>query len=453
MSPQGGAKTALFANRRTDHGDIRESPPAVPGQCGYVKAHTMTPAQPNAAIRDPAGRWQALVILAVALLLGMTSWFSATAVVPQLRETWALSAGAAAWMTIAVQIGFVAGALASAIFNVADRVAPRRLMFYGATLAALSNALLLVTPPIALAVVLRMLTGFGLASVYPPAMKAMATWFKVKRGTALGIMVGALTVGSAAPHLVNGLGGLDWQVVIAASSIMSLAGGLIAQYLGRDGPFDFPRAVFDPRKAWQVFSDRPVRLACIGYFGHMWELYAMWAWFGVFFGDVLSAHAFQAPLALSAVATFAVIGVGAVGCWVGGILGDHWGRGRATSLAMIVSGSCALLIGLIPVSAWPVIMVVGLIWGFWVVADSAQFSTVITELGDQRYVGTALTLQQAIGYILTIPTIWLIPIVHEALGWSYAFAVLALGPLVGTIAMQKLAGIEKAHARALSGDG
>ncbi|MES1931827.1 major facilitator superfamily protein [Salinisphaera shabanensis T35B1] len=413
----------------------------------------MTPAQSNAAIRDPAGRWQALVILAVALLLGMTSWFSATAVVPQLRETWALSAGAAAWMTIAVQIGFVAGALASAIFNVADRVAPRRLMFYGATLAALSNALLLLTPPIALAVVLRMLTGFGLASVYPPAMKAMATWFKVKRGTALGIMVGALTVGSAAPHLVNGLGGLDWQVVIAASSIMSLAGGLIAQYLGRDGPFDFPRAVFDPRKAWQVFSDRPVRLACIGYFGHMWELYAMWAWFGVFFGDVLSAHAFQAPLALSAVATFAVIGVGAVGCWVGGILGDHWGRGRATSLAMIVSGSCALLIGLIPVSAWPVIMVVGLIWGFWVVADSAQFSTVITELGDQRYVGTALTLQQAIGYILTIPTIWLIPIVHEALGWSYAFAVLALGPLVGTIAMQKLAGIEKAHARALSGDG
>ena len=412
----------------------------------------MTPAQSNAAIRDPAGRWQALVILAVALLLGMTSWFSATAVVPQLRETWALSAGAAAWMTIAVQIGFVAGALASAIFNIADRVAPRRLMFYGATLAALSNALLLVTPPIALAVVLRMLTGFGLASVYPPAMKVMATWFKVKRGTALGIMVGALTVGSAAPHLINGLGGVDWQVVIVASSIMSLAGGAIAQYLGRDGPFDFPRAVFDPRKAWQVFADRPVRLACIGYFGHMWELYAMWAWFGVFFGDVLSAHAFQAPLAMSAVATFAVIGVGAVGCWVGGILGDRWGRGRATSLAMIVSGSCALLIGLISVSAWPVIMIVGLIWGFWVVADSAQFSTVITELGDQRYVGTALTLQQAIGYVLTIPTIWLIPIVHEALGWSYAFSVLALGPVVGIIAMQKLAGIEKAHARALLDD-
>ena len=406
----------------------------------------MTVNASSTGVADPTGRWQALLVLAAALLLGMTAWFSATAVVPQLRASWALSPGAAAWMTIAVQLGFVAGALASAVFNIADRVSPRRLMFYGAVVAAVSNAALLLAPPVVLAVVLRAITGFGLASVYPPAMKAMATWFKRKRGTALGIMVGALTLGSAAPHLVNGLGGLDWRVVIAASSIMSLAGGAIARYLGRDGPFDFPQAVFDPRKAWQVFADRPVRLACIGYFGHMWELYAMWAWFGVFLGDVLQAHAFEAPRALGALATFAVIGIGAAGCWVGGILGDRWGRGQATVLAMSISGVCALAIGFIPASAWPLILVVGLIWGFWVVADSAQFSTAITELGDQRYVGTALTLQQAIGYVLTIPTIWLIPIVHEALGWSYAFALLALGPLVGTIAMRKLAVIENARA-------
>lgn len=401
----------------------------------------------NTPLRDPDGRWRALIILAGAMLLGMTTWFSATAVVPQLRELWSLTPGESAWMTIAVQLGFVAGALTSALLNIADRLPPRRLMLYGACGAALANILLLVQPPVVLAILLRALTGFCLASVYPPAMKAMATWFKIKRGTALGIMVGALTVGSAAPHLVNGLGGLDWQIVIVATSLMSAAGGLTAQYLGSDGPFDFPRAVFDPRKAWQAFSDRPVYLASIGYFGHMWELYAMWAWFSVFFGDVLMSQAVEAPLAWSAIATFAVIGVGALGCWVGGMLGDHWGRGRVTSLAMVVSGSCAVTIGLIPNAAWPLVLLVGLVWGFWVVADSAQFSTVITELGDQRYVGTALTLQLAVGYVLTVPTLWLIPVVHERLGWAPAFGLLALGPVVGTIAMQKLAGIESRRAK------
>mgnify|MGYP001215258136 CR=1 FL=1 len=192
----------------------------------------------TAAPVDPPGRWSALIVLALAMLCGMTTWFSATAVVPQLRDAWALSAGQAAWLTIAVQVGFVAGALASAVFNVADRIAPRRLMLYGGAIAALANALLLVEPGVAAAIALRAITGFALASVYPPAMKAMATWFKVKRGTALGIMVGALTLGSAAPHLVNGLGGLDWRVVIALTSALTLAGGVIAEYVGSDGPFE-----------------------------------------------------------------------------------------------------------------------------------------------------------------------------------------------------------------------
>lgn len=400
------------------------------------------PGEPTVPPRDPDGRWRALVILATAMLFGMTTWFSATAVVPQLRVLWSLGAAAAAWMTIAVQLGFVAGALTSAIFNIADRVPPRRLMLYGGAGAALANSLLLVEPGVVPAILLRALTGFALASVYPPAMKAMATWFRIKRGTALGIMVGALTLGSATPHLVNGLGGLDWRVVIVATSLLTLAGGLIAEYVGRDGPFDFPRAPFDPAKAWQVFADRPVRLACLGYFGHMWELYAMWAWFGVFFGDVLTRQNVATPLVWSAIATFTVIGIGAVGCWIGGVLGDRWGRGAATSLAMVVSGSCAVLIGLVQSLPWPVVLIVGLVWGFWVVADSAQFSTVITELGDQAYVGTAMTLQVAIGYVLTVPTLWLIPVVHAALGWLPAFALLAVGPVIGTIAMQRLRRIE-----------
>ena len=391
-----------------------------------------------AEAKDPPGCWTGLAVLATAMLLGMTTWFSASAVVPQLQAVWAISSGQAAWLTIAVQLGFVVGALGSAILNIADLVSPRRLMLYGATGAAVTNALLLASPDVDVAIVLRGLTGMFLAGVYPPAMKAMSTWFRFKRGTALGVMVGALTLGSATPHLVNGLGGLQWQLVIAVTSLLTLAGGLLADVVGSDGPFPFPKGQFDPHMAWRVFTDRGVLFASLGYFGHMWELYAMWAWFSVFLGDTLTLQGIDGAGRWSAIATFAVIGIGAIGCWLGGVLGDRLGRVKATTLAMGISGTCALGIGFLQSAPVPVILVVGLIWGFWIVADSAQFSTAVTELGRQDYVGTALTLQLAIGFILTIPTIWLIPLIEESIGWRFAFAILALGPVAGIMAMWRL---------------
>ncbi len=208
----------------------------------------------------------------------------------------------------------------------------------------------------------------------------MATWFRRGRGTALGILVGALTLGSALPHLVNALGGLDWQTVVYATSALTLAGGLLALAV-RDGPYPFPPATFDPHQARRVFANRGVRLASLGYFGHMWELYAMWAWFVVFYSTAVAGGA------EAAYATFAVIAAGAVGCWVGGILGDRIGRPETTALAMAISGACALLIGLfLDAPAW-VVLAIGLVWGFTVVADSAQFSTLVTEHADQAYVG------------------------------------------------------------------
>ncbi|UTW12532.1 MFS transporter [Marinobacterium rhizophilum] len=397
-----------------------------------------TPEHTTALNRDPAGCWWGLAVLAAATLLAMTTWFSATAVVPQLVQHWSLVDGQAAWLTIAVQLGFVAGALGSALLNLADRIAPRRLMLLGALLAALANGLLLLAPDFPSAILLRAITGACLAAVYPPAMKAMATWFRFKRGTALGIMVGAITLGSAAPHLVNGLGGLEWQRVIVITSLLTLTGGLVAELLGRDGPFPFPRAPFDPRKAWQVFSDRKVLLASLGYFGHMWELYAMWAWFSVFFASTLVLHGVEDAGRWAAFGTFAVIGAGAAGCLVGGLLGDHWGRARATALAMAFSGGCALVIGFMQQAPVLLVLLVGIVWGFWVVADSAQFSTLVTEVAEQSYVGTALTLQLAIGFILTVPTIWLIPLIQQAAGWGVAFSLLALGPLAGIVAMRAL---------------
>jgi MFS family permease len=398
-----------------------------------------------------AGRWRALLLLAIAIVLSMTTWFSASAVVPQLRAEWDLSDGAAAWLTIAVQLGFVCGALVSSILNLSDVVSPRRVILGGSIGAAGVNGLLLVAGGAAAGVPLRFATGFFLAGVYPPALKLMATWFREGRGIALGILVGALTVGSAMPHLVNGMGGLDWRVVIYATSALTLIGGLIAGFAVGEGPYPFPRATFDPGQAGRVFANRGVRLASLGYFGHMWELYAMWAWFLVFFSDELASRGVAAGSA-AAYATFAVIGVGGLGCWVGGILGDRWGRTKTTAAMMAASGSCCVLVGLLfGAPAWLVLLVC-LVWGFAVVADSAQFSTMVTELADQAYVGTALTLQLALGFTLTVATIWLIPVLEDAFGWRWAFAFLAPGPALGVVAMLRLKSLPEA-ARIAGGRG
>jgi MFS family permease len=381
------------------------------------------------------GRRRALAVLAAALVLAMTTWFSASAVVPQLRAEWSLGDTAAAWLTIAVQLGFVAGALLSSVLNLADVIAPRVVILAGAAGAAAANALLGAVSGAGAAIPLRFLTGFFLAGVYPPALKLMATWFRRGRGTALGILVGALTLGSAMPHLVNGLGGLDWHTVVYATSALTLAGGLLALAVP-DGPYPFPEATFDPHQARRVFANRGVRLASLGYFGHMWELYAMWAWFVVFYATAVDDGAG------AAYATFAVIAAGALGCWVGGILGDRIGRPETTALAMAVSGTCALLIGLfLDAPAWAV-LAIGLVWGFTVVADSAQFSTLVTEHADQAYVGTALTMQLALGFTLTVATIWLLPFFADAVGWRWAFAFLAPGPALGVLAMLRLRSAE-----------
>ncbi|MHB1785445.1 MAG: MFS transporter [Acidimicrobiales bacterium] len=393
---------------------------------------------------DPQGRWAALTILALAMLLAMTTWFSASAVLPQVRAQWHLSTTAASFLTIAVQLGFIVGAVLSAALSLADLLAPRRLMLYGALGAAMSNALLVVSHGPATALPLRFATGFCLAGVYPPALKAVATWFRQGRGTALGIMVGALTLGSATPQLVVGLGGMQWQAVIVATSLLTLVGGIMAETLGRDGPFPFPRARFQPAQAGRAMANRGVRLASIGYFGHMWELYAMWAWFSAFFAGVLAGRHGGDPYRGAALATFAVIGIGAAGCWVGGVISDRWGRTRAAGLAMALSGTTALLVGFTEHLPSPLVLAIGLFWGFWVVADSAQFSTIVIEVADQSYVGTAVTLQLAVGFVLSVVTIWLVPVVVAAGSWAWAFAMLAPGPFVGVVAMARLRRVPEA---------
>lgn len=373
-----------------------------------------------------------LLILAAALVASMSTWFSTAAVLPQLRDEWGLTATAGSWLTILVQVGFVVGALFTSLTNLADRIPPRRLVLIGTIGAALANASVAVANSFAVAVPARFLTGCFLAAVYPSALKVMSTWFRERRGFALGVMIGALTVGSALPHLINAFGGLTWKVTMYVTSGLTLAGGIAAERLAADGPHSVATAAFDPSQIRAIVRNRQFRLASAGYFGHMWELFAMWAWIAAFYGDVFASQR------SASLAAFAVVAVGAFGCVHAGLMSDRTSRARAAALALRWSAMSALITGFLVNAPPALVLLAGLIWGYWVIADSAQFSAIVTEVTDPRYIGTALTLQLAAGFVLTVFTIFLVPVVRDAAGWGWAFAMLAPGPILGWWAMRRL---------------
>jgi MFS family permease len=384
---------------------------------------------------QPAGRFRALFILSICIVLSMTTWFSATAVIPKLQSIWNLTPTLSAWLTIGVQLGFVIGAIGSSIVSLSDVISSKKLMIYGSIGAAAANLGLLLVESAYLAIFFRLMTGVFLALVYPPSLKLISTWFRRGRGLALGALVGSITLGSAAPHFINAIGGLGWELVVIATTFATLSGALIIGIFVHEGPFPYPRAPFHVGRIGQVFKNRGVLLASVGYFGHMWELYAMWAWFLTFSRMAFIELNIDNTSAASFF-TFAAIGIGALGCIVGGIMGDRWGRTATTSLMMCISGTCALLAGFVYDGPLWMLIALGLIWGFTVVADSAQFSTIVTELGDPMYVGTALTVQLGIGFMLTVVTIWLLPLAAASLNsWQWVFLILIPGPLIGTCAM------------------
>ncbi|MBL8582740.1 MAG: MFS transporter [Rhizobiaceae bacterium] len=391
----------------------------------------------SAEIRPDSRRWRVLATLCVSVVLSMTTWFSATAVTPELRVAWNLSDSAVAWMTNGVQLGFVTGALLASLVNLPDIVRLNRLMATASVLAAASNALLLLEPGALGAVLCRFATGAALAAVYPPAMKLVATWFVRSRGLALGLVVGALTLGSSMPHLFRTITAqIDWQAVIALSSVASLCAGASFLLFAREGPFPFGKAVFNLRQTGRVFRDRHLFLVNIGYFGHMWELYAMWAWLLIFIQS--SGVAAFDPQTASLI-TFTVIAAGFLGCFGGGLLSDRFGRTATTAGFMIVSGTCAIAIGLAFNGPGWLLFSIALLWGITVIGDSPLFSAAVTEIAEQDVVGTALSLQMGIGFALTVFVIWATPHVAAITGsWQWTFLFLAPGPFIGAWAMLRL---------------
>jgi MFS family permease len=368
---------------------------------------------------DPAAQRRALAGIAGAQLFALTLWFSASAVAPQLEDAWHLTVGEIAWLTLTVQLGFVAGFTVSAL------------------VAAIVNAsLVLMTPStLPLAFLLRFLTGALLAGVYPIGLKVMSGWFEAGRGMALGALVGALTVGSATPHLIRGLG-LDWQGVVLAASALTVLAAVAMSLAVDDGPYEVAVSPFSWRHVGAVLRNQGYRLATVGYLGHMWELYAMWTWTAAWL--IESAGDGGLGTGWVSVTTFAIIAIGGLGSYVAGVLADRTGRTVIAGGSMAISGSCAaatvFLFGRSPLVVVPVFLV----WGLTVVSDSAQFSTMVTETVSSEHRGTALALQTGLGFLLTLVTIAGVPVLAERWGWQWAFPWLALGPAAGVAAMVAL---------------
>ena len=384
------------------------------------------------------GRKRALAILLVCEVAAMSCWFASNASIASIRAHEVMSPSYEALLTSSVQAGFVVGAFFSALFTLPDRVDLRRLFRLCAFVAAVCTGALVLLPPVsAVAPLLRFVTGVSLAGVYPVGMALAATWAAGDLGLLIGLLVGSLTLGSALPHLAAAVGGLDWRLPCLFAAAGALVAAALAGFIGVG-----PNKAAAPKFKWSNvlvgWRSRPLRLANFGYFGHMWELYAMWAWIGAFVAASFKARYGGQPPLHPALATFLIVASGAFGALLGGFFADRVGRTLVTSVAMAVSGLCAVLIGLTYGGSATAVLAVGIVWGISVIANSAQFSASVVELSEPSLRGAMLTAQTCVGFLLTLASIHLMPYAIAALGWRYAFAMLALGPLCGVWAMLTL---------------
>ena len=412
---------------------------------------TIETAEPNvtatgpAASPEPRERWGQLIILGFGMVLAMSPSFAAAAVAPLLKDEWSVGLLDLPFLTVIVQLGFAVGAIGLAVIGAPDVIPGPKLFAGGAIVAAIANlGFGLVASSPATAIPFRFVTGMALAAVYPVAMKLAAGWFRRDRGLAIGVVNGALTVGAAMPWLFRAIGayaGVDWRPVVVATSVAAVAGALLVGARARRGPLDIAAPRFSPAIAAAAFREPSVRLASIGYFGHMWELFAMWTWVPIFLlGSFAAAGLVDA--AAASLTAFGVVAIGGIGSAIAGAIADRVGRTTTTIVAMATSGTSAIVAGILfgaPVAA---VVIVALIWGASVVADSAQFSSAVSELAPPGTSGSALSVQTAVGFSLTSITILGVGLIDPtgADGWRLAWVILALGPAVGIVAMLRLRG-------------
>ncbi len=368
---------------------------------------------------------------------GTSLWFAGNAVLGDLQQRWGLSSEALGYVTSSVQLGFIAGTLGFAFFTISDRYSPRAVFFTCALLAALFNAAVVwLGEGLWSLLGLRFATGFFLAGIYPVGMKIAAGWYRRGLGNALGFLVGALVIGTSFPHLLKGLGqALAWEAVMLAVSAIAALGGVLMLALVPDGPFLAKNAKFDPRALAVIFGARSFRASCFGYFGHMWELYAFWA----FVPFVIGAHAARGGQALNvSMWAFAVIGAGFLGCAAGGLASLRAGSAPVAFAQLAASGACCALSPILFHAPTPLFLAFLLFWGIVVVGDSPQFSALNAANAPRELVGSALTIANCIGFAITIVSIQLLNQAAAPLGAEWLFLLLLPGPLLGLAALAPL---------------
>jgi len=395
---------------------------------------SMTQAMQTAALSPPA---RILPVIVLSQFAGTSLWFAGNAVLPDLQAALSLQADALPLLTSAVQLGFISGTLCFAFFSLADRVSPRLLFLLCALLAAGTNALIpLLANSFASVLLLRGLTGFLLAGIYPVGMKIAASWYRHNLGKAIGYLVGALVLGTAFPHLLRAVSASwSWQTVLAAVSMLAATGGVLIYLLVPDGPHLSKAARFEAGNMLRVFKDKDFRAAALGYFGHMWELYTLWA----FVPFILDYALPQLSPQLLSGYSFLIIAAGALGCVGGGYLAQRWGSARVAFAQLMLSGICCLLSGLLlQVQSLALLLPFLLVWGVVIAGDSPQLSALTARTAPAHLVGTALTVVTSIGFAITIVSIQAMGLLLHRFSPAQVFFVLGAGPALGLLALRRL---------------